>query len=116
PAAASGASTAYSASELALVGPDMTWRLEPNSAATTQGTMAEYRPYSGGRPASVAKATPCGNTSKAPSRPASASARSVAGPISSTHVPNNLLASLLTRRAAPIVCISDVPGDRPAGP
>ena len=34
PTAASGASIANSASELALVGPDITCRLEPNSAAT----------------------------------------------------------------------------------
>ena len=39
-AAASGESMANSASELALVGPDMTCQLEPNKAAMTQGTMA----------------------------------------------------------------------------
>ncbi|MDT4843069.1 hypothetical protein FQZ97_769870 [compost metagenome] len=40
PANASGLSMANNASELALVGPDITCQLEPNSAATIQGTTA----------------------------------------------------------------------------
>src|SRR3977135_898115 len=64
-------------SETGLVGPATVCRDEPNSAATTVGTIAQYKPYSGGRPASVANATPCGNTTTAPIRPASASAFSV---------------------------------------
>ena len=40
PVAASGASIAISASELALVGPDTTCRLEPASAATMPGSTA----------------------------------------------------------------------------
>ena len=43
------------------------------------GTIAPYRPYSGGMPASVANATPCGSTTIAPVSPANASARTVAG-------------------------------------
>ncbi len=39
-AMASGESMANRASELALVGPDMTCRLEPNSAAMMQGMTA----------------------------------------------------------------------------
>ena len=39
-AMASGDSMANSASELALVGPDMTCQLEPKSAAMMHGTMA----------------------------------------------------------------------------
>ena len=65
------------ASEFALVGPETTCQLEPNSAATTHGTIAVYRPYSGGRPASVAKAKPCGSTSSAPSTPATSRRASV---------------------------------------
>ena len=76
--AASGASVANRASELALVGPETTCQLEPNSAATMHGTTAVYRPYSGGSPASVAKAIPCGRTSSAPSTPATRSARRLA--------------------------------------
>jgi len=37
--------------------------------------MAAYRPYCGGMPASVAKATPWGSTTTAPVKPASRSAR-----------------------------------------
>ena len=70
-----------------MVGPDITSQLEPNSAATMHGTTAVYSPYSGGRPASVAKAMPCGYTSTAPSSPARASARSVAGETSRTQAP-----------------------------
>lgn len=78
---------ANSASELALVGPDMTCQLDPNSAATMHGTMAVYRPYCGGRPASAAKAMPWGSTSTAPSRPASRSARSVRPDTKATQSP-----------------------------
>ena len=77
PGAASGASTAKTISDTALVGPETACMDDPNRAATTVGTMAQYRPYSGGNPASVAKATPCGTTAMAPMSPASASARSV---------------------------------------
>ncbi len=63
--------------EIAVVGPDTRCRLDPHSAATTAGTMAAYRPYSGGRPAMVAKATACGSTINAPVSAAMASARSV---------------------------------------
>src|SRR2546421_9743364 len=64
-------------SETGLVGPATVCSDEPNSAATTVGTIAQYSPYSGGSPARVANATPCGNTTTAPIRPASASALSV---------------------------------------
>src|SRR5438309_10592079 len=64
-------------SETGLVGPATVCREEPNRAATTVGTIAQYKPYSGGRPASVANATPCGSTTMAPINPASASAFSV---------------------------------------
>ena len=77
PGTASGATVANTNSETALVGPETACQDEPNSAATMAGTMAQYRPYSGGMPASVAKATPCGITTTAPIRPAVASARSV---------------------------------------
>src|SRR6266545_3675820 len=75
-------------SDTGLVGPATVCRDDPNSAATIAGTIAQYRPYSGGRPASVAKATPCGSTTMAPTRPASASAFSVAGPTSGHHFRN----------------------------
>ena len=41
---------------------------EPNRAAMIAGTMPAYSPYSGGIPAMVAKATPCGGTTMAPVR------------------------------------------------
>src|SRR3954464_14880858 len=63
--------------EIAVVGPDTRCQLEPKSAATIAGTIAAYKPYSGGMPAIVAKATPCGSTTTAPIAPAIASARSV---------------------------------------
>src|SRR5580765_5768494 len=47
--------------------------------------MAQYRPYSGGSPASVANATPWGSTTIAPIRPASASALSVAASTRGHH-------------------------------
>src|SRR6266496_6108493 len=70
-------STANTMSETGLVGPATVCKDEPNSAATTVGTIAQYRPYSGGSPARVANATPCGSTTTAPMRPASASAFNV---------------------------------------
>ena len=79
PAAASGAISARVVSEIAFAGPVTIRRLEPNSAATMHGTIAEYRPYCGGMPASVAKARPCGSTTTAPVRPASRSARTTPG-------------------------------------
>src|SRR5262245_40004517 len=65
-------------SDTGFVGPATVCSDELKSAATSVGTMAQYRPYSGGRPASVANATPCGSTTIAPITPASASARSEA--------------------------------------
>ncbi|BCL72652.1 hypothetical protein TUMSATVNIG1_46200 [Vibrio nigripulchritudo] len=38
------------------------------------GTIAVYKPYSGGNPAIIAYATPCGNTTIAPVNPAIKSA------------------------------------------
>src|SRR3979409_1296555 len=63
--------------DIAVVGPDTRCQLEPNSAATIAGTIAAYKPYSGGMPAMVANATPCGSTTTAPMAPAIASARTV---------------------------------------
>ena len=63
--------------EIAVVGPDTKCQLDPNSAAIIAGTIAAYKPYSGGMPAMVANATPCGNTIIAPVRPAIKSARLV---------------------------------------
>ena len=88
PAAASGASDAASASDSALVGPVSTCRLDPASAAIRVGTTALYRPQAAGKPASVAKAMPCGSTSTAASKAACASARSVAALTSRTHGPS----------------------------
>ena len=79
PSTASGTMRLIVISEIAFAGPVTINRLEPNSAAMRQGTMAEYRPYCGGMPASVAKATPCGNTTMAPVNPASTSARIAPG-------------------------------------
>src|SRR6188508_456767 len=81
-----------------LVGPETTCRLEPNSAATAQGTIAVARPYSGGRPARVAKAKPCGRTRRAPSRPARASARRVGRSSVRTQGPNRRDASSIMGR------------------
>jgi hypothetical protein len=44
--------------EIAVVGPDTKCQEEPHNAATIAGHMAAYKPYSGGMPAIVAKATP----------------------------------------------------------
>ena len=64
---------------MALAGPVTISRLEPKTAATMHGTIAAYRPYCGGMPARVAKATPWGSTTTAPVRPASRSARRAPG-------------------------------------
>src|SRR5712691_8671192 len=64
-------------SETGLVGSATVCKDEPNTAATTVGTIAQYSPYSGGSPARVTNATPCGSTTTAPINPASASALSV---------------------------------------
>ncbi len=77
PGSASGVTVANTKSDTALVGPETACQDEPNSAATTAGTMAAYRPYSGGSPASVANAMPCGTTTTALTSPAMKSARSV---------------------------------------
>ena len=45
PATASGVTSAMVVSEMALAGPVTINRLDPNSAATMQGSMAAYRPY-----------------------------------------------------------------------
>ena len=56
--------------EIAVVGPDTRCREEPNKAAMIGVTIAVYKPYCGGKPAMVANATPCGNTTTAPVSPA----------------------------------------------
>ena len=68
---------AKSAIDIAVVGPDTRCHDEPKRAATMAGTIAAYRPYCGGRPAMVAKATPWGRTIRAPVKPASRSSRRV---------------------------------------
>jgi hypothetical protein len=65
--------------DAAVVGPDTKCQEEPNRAAIMAGTMLVYRPYSGGNPAIVAKATPCGKAIAAPVNPAIASALMVSG-------------------------------------
>ena len=65
--------------EIAVVGPEIITIEDPQSAATTAVTIAVYRPNSGGRPAIIAKATPCGKTIAALVKPARASALSDAG-------------------------------------
>ncbi len=61
--------------EAAVVGPETSSQDEPKSAATMAGTMPAYKPYSGGMPAMVAKATPWGRATMAPVMPAMRSAR-----------------------------------------
>ncbi len=51
-------------------------------------TIAVYKPNSGGNPAMVAKATPCGNTITAPVKPAIRSAFNVSFVISLNHCKN----------------------------
>ena len=75
PGSASGAMVVNTTMEIAVVGPEIRWREEPKSAATIAGTIALYSPYSGGSPAIIANATPCGSTMIAPVIPASRSAR-----------------------------------------
>ena len=75
PGSASGATVVNTTIEIAVVGPEIRWCDEPKSAATIAGTIAQYSPYSGGRPAIRANATPCGSTMIAPVTPASRSAR-----------------------------------------
>ena len=67
--------------EIAVVGPEIRCREDPNNAATTGTTMAVYIPYSGGRPAIIAKATPWGRTMTAPVNPAIRSALVVSQPM-----------------------------------
>ena len=74
PGSANLATVANTTIEIAVVGPEIRWREEPNSAAIIGGTMAVYRPYTGGSPAIMANATPCGSTTTAPVRPAIRSA------------------------------------------
>ena len=74
PGEANGVIVANTTSAIALVGPETWCHDEPQSAATTAGSIAQYRPNCGGRPASVAYATPCGSTTSAPMRPARTSA------------------------------------------
>jgi len=70
-------STASTMSDTGLVARDRV-QDEPNNAATTVGTIAQYRPYSGGAPASVANATPLRQHERRRRlKPASASAFSV---------------------------------------
>src|SRR3990167_9301856 len=77
PGSANFATVANTTIEIAVVGPEMRWREEPNSAAMMGGTMAVYRPYTGGSPAVSGDATPCGSTMTAPVKPATRSALSV---------------------------------------
>lgn len=77
PGVAKALTEANTAIEIAVVGPETKCQLEPNMAAIIVGTIAAYKPYSGGSPAIVAKATPCGNTINAPVKPAVRSARAV---------------------------------------
>ena len=74
--------------EIAVVGPDIRWREEPNNAATMGVIIAVYNPYSGGKPAIVAKATPCGKTITAPVKPATASSLRVSFVINLNHCRN----------------------------
>src|SRR3569832_757793 len=66
PGWANGLTDANLAIEMAVVGPDTRCHDEPNSAAMMAGIIAAYRPYSGGRPDMVAKATPFGSTIRDP--------------------------------------------------
>ncbi len=71
--------------EPGVVGPQTIKREEPNRAAMTVGNIAAYRPYSGGMPAIVAKATPWGSDSKEPVTPAIKSARKLVRVLSRIH-------------------------------
>jgi hypothetical protein len=61
--------------EIAAVGPDTICQEEPNTAATIGGSSAEKKPYSGGRPAMAANATPWGTMTLVVVRAAKASRR-----------------------------------------
>ena len=74
--------------DAAVVGPDTRCQDEPKSAAITAGIMPAYRPYSGGMPAMVAKATPWGRTTMAPVSPATKSYLRVPRPTSGHHSRN----------------------------
>lgn len=67
---ASGLMVLNTTIEIAVVGPETRCQEEPNRAAIIAGTIAEYKPYSGGKPAMVANATPWGSTMIAPLSPA----------------------------------------------
>jgi len=87
--------------EIAVVGPEIRCRDDPNRAAIIGVTMAVYRPYWGGSPAMVANATPCGSTITAPVRPAMKSARSDARLMSGNQARNGrkvLIARLFMSR------------------
>ncbi len=75
PGSACGESTENSTIEAAVVGPDTRCQEEPNSAAMIAGIIPAYSPYSGGMPAMVANATPCGSATSAPVSPAIRSSR-----------------------------------------
>lgn len=75
PGSACGDSTENSTIEAAVVGPDTRCQEEPNSAVMMAGIMPAYSPYSGGMPAMVANATPCGSATSAPVSPAISSSR-----------------------------------------
>ena len=77
PGSANAESEANKISEAVVLGPATRCQEEPNSAAMIVGTIPAYRPYCGGMPAIVAKATPCGSTTMAPVRPARKSANRV---------------------------------------
>src|SRR6056297_1037847 len=68
------ASVTNTSAEIAVVGPDTMTRDDPHRPATIVTTMAVNSPYSGGRPAINANATPCGRTMAAPVKPAATSA------------------------------------------
>lgn len=75
-------------SDAAVMGPEIRCQEEPKRAATTTGTIAAKRPYSGGIPAIVANATPCGKTTIAPVKPANTWAFSVRLLTSGNHCRN----------------------------
>ena len=74
--------------DMAVVGPEIRCRDEPKRAATMGVIIAVYKPYCGGRPAIVAKATPWGKTITAPVNPAMKSARRLVRFTKGSHVRN----------------------------
>ena len=58
PGVATSLSVANKTADIAVVGPDIIIMDEPNRAAIIAVIIAVYNPYSGGKPAIVAKATP----------------------------------------------------------